>query len=433
VLELERGESSAATGLAAAGASADITPIGNIQLAGYLGRESPFAGIASPLEANALALCTDGARVAVVLTLDTLFVGPIVEATLISHFVNRHGQNANDLLVLASHTHFAPSIDETKPLLGRVDADYVALVIDRCKALMDSVISSLGTGASIRRHAGSSLAAINRRRWWPLPHVAGGRRIAGPEACMAPNPAGPLDPAITAWIVTGQAGRPVAAIWHYACHPTGFCEPLKVSAEFPGVVRERLRHRFGNIPVLFLQGFAGDIRPRVPESRPASTVAWRTLLWGPSFSGFTLPAWRQWANSLADEVAATFDEPPVPDELTASARIESAEYDLPLSRLVTDDDPKRVVRFQRLRVSPALDIVAVGAEPLTDLRRHICFPGTIAVGYLGDVFGYWPTDTDAREGGYEVGGFLRAFGLQGRLRHPLDGEFTAAIDQLALP
>ena len=57
--------------------------------------------------------------------------------------------------------------------------------------------------------------------------------------------------------------RPIAVLWSYACHPVGFPARTRVSADFPGVVRRALRDAHGaELPVLFLQGFAGDVRPR---------------------------------------------------------------------------------------------------------------------------------------------------------------------------
>ncbi len=401
-------------------------------LAGFGDRHAPFSGIDAPLEANAVAFRFDDTRCAVILTLDTLFAGPALHAALTEHFVRCHGQRADDLLVLASHTHFAPSIDDTKPALGWVDAAYAAFVVASCEEVIDRVVASPGCPAIVERRLGASDAAINRRRRWPLPHLDN-RRLVGPQVCMAPNPNGPIDPTIDAWTATDAAGKPVALLWRYACHPTGFARPLHVSPDFPGVVRTRLRQHYGvTIPVMFLQGFAGDIRARVPEKRSLLRRTWHTLLTGPSFDGFTLAEWRDWAEALAGDVAAAFAGPPLPPAAEPQAVISlgSASCTVPLSRLVSGEADDRPVRFQRLRVASMIDIVAVAAEPLTSLRGMIPFAGATPVGYLGDAFGYWPTDRDARNGGYEVNHFLPAFGLHGRLQPSLDGVFRAAIDKL---
>jgi hypothetical protein len=413
---------------------ADISPRSPAPLAGSAGRHPPFVEIDAPLEANAVAFRDGNGRCAVIVTLDTLFVGAALQSALERHFVEAHGGKAEDLMVLASHTHYAPALDETKPSLGALDRGYLSLVSDRCKGLIDQVVSAPPSRVVLRRSGGSSHGAVNRRRSWPLPYLAGRRGLTF-EAAMAPNPRGPIDHGITAWSLLAHDGTTVALLWHYTCHPTGLGRPTIVSPEFPGVVRQRLRQRFGSAaPILFLQGFAGDIRPSVPETRPLAQRAVKTMLFGPSFDSFSLEGWRQWANALADEVVNVFASPaPKEDDAANPARIVSALHAIPLSTIVAGNNPERPVRFQRLRLDPSLDIVAVAAEPLTGLKEFVPFSGTTLVGYLGDVFGYWPTDRDARRGGYEVSGYFRWFDLDGRLRPSLDKVFGSAMEPLGAP
>ncbi|UYN97245.1 MAG: hypothetical protein KIT25_10055 [Enhydrobacter sp.] len=403
-------------------------------MAGFSGRPEPFVKVSSTLEANAVAFRDDNGRCSVLVTLDTLYVGEALHTDLICHFVSKHGQNAADLLVLGSHTHFAPSLDATKPVLGPVDPAYLSMVKERCRLLVDRVVTESGRPVFTERRTGSSLAAINRRRRWPVPHFYR-RRLVHPQTVMAPNPSGPFDPTITAIAIIGVSGDPIALLWHYACHPTAFPHPLHVSAEFPGVVRSRLRERYGDaLPVLFLQGFAGDIRSRVPETRPLSRRAFDCLFSGPSFDSFTSDGWQRWSESLASDVLGAFKgdrrmSRNARDEPTA---IGSAHGSAPLDRLLTGDQGGKAVLLQRVRLSADIDIVAVAAEPLTGLRTLVPFEDSLAVGYLGDVFGYWPTDRDIPEGGYEVNHFIEPFGLRGRFHRPLDAIFRSAVDELRL-
>jgi len=334
-------------------------------------------------------------------------------------------------MVLASHTHFAPSLDESKPALGTVDPTYFSFVIERCRDLIDRVMSEKSRAALLKRHLGTSDAAINRRRPWRLPHLYG-RRFAGLQDVMAPNPRGQLDPTITAVSIVDETDRPFALVWHFACHPTGFPNQSQVSSDFPGTVRALLRSRYGDVPVLFLQGFAGDIRPRVPETRPPIRRALKCLVWGPTFGSFGLEEWRRWSAMLADEVLRALEREPTAID-SAEIGIRSLSRTVPIAKLMTGKQPDRTIRFQRLQVTSLIDIVAVAAEPLTGLRALIPFEGALAVGYLGDVFGYWPTDRDAVRGGYEVNHFLAPFGLKGQLRNPLDPVFTHMVSELHNP
>jgi hypothetical protein len=397
------------------------------------GLHTPFVGIESGLEVNGVSFRLHNRRQLLILTIDALFVGRGLLEALRAHFVAAWGQRPDDLLVVASHTHYAPSLDEGKPLLGRSDPNYVTLVIERCKALIDRLVAGRAEEICAERRSGESHAAVNRRLPWPLPHLAGRRGIRV-EAVMAPNPAGATDSAITTWRIVNLEGQIVALIWHYACHPTGFARPTHVSAEYPGLVRDRLRRRYGpGLPVLFLQGFAGDLRSRVPETRPMWRRAPRTLVFGPSFAAFTTESWRQWAETLADDVMAAFgaDRVAVPQSIpTEPEAFGSSSHDIPLSDLVMGDNPHGMVRFQRLKIGNLLDVVAVAAEPLTGLAALVSLPGATLVGYIGETFGYWPTDDDQRYDGYEVSGYFHRFGLKGKFRPRLDPVFRGAIENL---
>jgi len=366
----------------------------------------------------------------VVVTLDTLFVGAKLDQSLREHFVRAHAQRPEDLLICASHTHYAPSLDETKPGLGLVDPEYFSHVVVQCSDLIDKVIARLGSPIAVKRGRGASLAAINRRRLWVWPHIAYSR-IRGPEVVMAPNASGALDPTIAAWMLEDSARQPIALMWHYACHPTGYPEQYEVSPDFPGVVRDRLRAAYGStLPVLFFQGFAGDIRPRVPDERPLLRRALRSVLLGPSFAGFSMASWRAWANRLADDVEAAFKNSRTLSEPTTDGQvIASAQYKVPLSRLIAVERADRFVRFQRLRLGSIVDLVAVAAEPLVGLLPLVP-PGCTGTGYLGDPFGYWPCDRDRPYGGYEVRYFIKPFGLAGPLLPNLDALFVEGMSQL---
>lgn len=407
-----------------AAAHVDITPMVACPLAGFRSRLKPFIEVASKLEANAVAFRDQDERCAILLTLDTLFVGGALHAALTRHFVEMHGQEADDLLVLASHTHFAPSLDSSKPELGLVDSSYFSLVAERCCHLIDRVMAKISRLSQTVRGVGFSRAGINRRKSWRIPHFYG-RKFVGLQHVMAPNPNAPIDPKINTITLSDISGEPLALIWHFACHPTGFPRQLGISADYPGVVRSHLRKQYGELPVLFMQGFAGDVRPRVPESRPLMRRAVNCALWGPSFSTFTTEGWDDWSAALAQDVIRAFGHSSsIPD---ASTRIRSASTTVSRSKLLTGQQASRPVLFQRLRVNTAIDVVGISAEPLTGLAAFIPFENALGVGYLGDVFGYWPTDCDATNGGYEVNHFLIPFGLHGRLRHKLDPIFSEAV------
>lgn len=368
-----------------------------------------------------------------ILALDTLYVGPAVDAELRAFLRDEHGVRDADVLLLASHTHYAPALDATKPLLGVVDAGYVAFVLEECKRMLRRLLARPTVPLSLSPASLPWRGAIGRRRSWRLPYVGGTPGHFGLHGpAMAPARAELDDHRVRSWLMRSTDGAPLAVLWSCACHPTGFPRPGQVSAEFPGRVREAVRTRIDPaLPVVFLPGFAGDVRQRSPETRPVLRRALRTARWGPSFCPLDETGWRCWIDELTATVEATLGaaEQALPAPLSGSLR--SASGDLALAEVLDGTNDPRSIRFQRLRIGDALDLWAVAAEPSLALRELLPRAGsTVAVGYLGDVFGYWPTARQAAEGGYEGHDFITAFGLSGRLRPSIDDAFRSMVERL---
>ncbi len=329
-------------------------------------------------------------------------------------------------LFAASHTHFAPSVDPSKPRLGPADSAYADLVIERGAELLLRLARTRSDQGVARVEYRNGLAAhaINRRRMgWRLspraPHLP--RRVA----LRAPNANGPCDETVHAVTLIGSSGRPAAVLWSYACHPVSFAEPRHVSADFPGVVRRTLRTALGNeLPVLFLQGCAGDTRPR-ELGRPRSLrrrVA--ELIAGKLFTPFTPVEYAAWSGSLAARVVDVARSSGRAFPLPSS--FQTAHANLPLSDLIDGAGPgNRSVTLQRFELAPGLAIAAMSAEPVVEygLALRAAEPDgrvVIPAGYTDTVFGYLPTARMLGQHGYEDEGFMEAFGLTGSFRSQVE-------------
>jgi hypothetical protein len=388
-----------------------------VPLAGFADRLGPSLGVHDPLELNAILLDAGGRRVAV-LGADALFVTAELKARILASAGPALGLDDASLLFAASHTHFAPALDGTKPRLGAVDPGYLALVAERAAALLRELARPGPLGRMTYR-TGPADHSINRRRpGWQFSRS----RLPRRGVVRAPNPTGPRDESLHVFRCDGPDGRARAVLWSYACHPVGFSAPQFVSADFPGVVRRSLRDALGaDLPVVFLQGCSGDIRPR--ELAPARTLARRIaeLAIGKLFTPFTENEYEAWAGSLADRVVALAREPSAGQEVRIAPR--SALGRLPLERILDGAPGDRSVTLQRIDVGADVRIMALSAEPVAEygLALRAREPGiVIPVGYIDSVFGYLPTTRMLGEHGYEDEGFMDAFGLSGRFRPDLE-------------
>lgn len=381
----------------------DLTPTGPVTLGcSEIAGDRLVTRIAEPLEADLIVLGTK-ASATVLLSLDTLYpVGELRAAILAAN----PSLTSDRLLIAATHTHQAPMLVDGKPRLGIRSEAYAQWLCERLTAEVTELLSEVSSApATARWEVGETMAnhSINRRR--PTRH---GMR-------QAPNKSGPRDEKVTVILLRGEDG-PVAVLWNYACHTVGHPDSMAVSAGFPHQVRERLRAalKAPDLPIIYLQGFSGDVRPScTTRIRGLRSVA-RTLKWGPSFHETTRRSYGAWCASLADRVVSAMDSAaPI-----APMPVSSRENTLPLDQFIVEAPTDEQVRFQYFGFGHDLAIVAVSAELVSeyaDVVRGLAAPAKhlVCVGCTDDAFGYIPTRAMLSEGGYEAGGFCTAFGHRG--------------------
>lgn len=395
-----------------------IDPDHPVPLAGRAGGARITMAVHDPLEANILAIFEAGVCRAVFISIDAVFVGRELSDALLKACA-KFGVDPHAVLIVASHTHSAPALEDTKPLLGaRCDAHF-AQVRDNLVEAVGRALGSKPRQGTLRKGYATAHAAVNRRLPRRLPQLTShGLRFE--KTIMAPNADGPVDPAITAWIIEGET---TAVVWHYTCHPTGFPDALKISADYPGMVRGALRQRFGkNTTVIFLQGFAGDIRPVSAASPGGMLALLRRVVQGPRFHDMSMDGWLGWSAMISEGVMrAIVSAQLVPDIAPAAGRISST----PLDALLAGAGQNRAVEIQHLDALGER-FIAVSAEPVLGLGE-LCPAGALRVGYSRDVFGYWPREMQIAEGGYEVNVFKPWFGVPQEWRSGLDQVFCKLI------
>jgi len=391
--------------------SVDITPRRPVMLGGFSKRIAAFTSIASPLEANVLSIKGAASRVTIV-SLDLLYPGE----TLRTHLIKNLGLAGKDeqLFLCASHTHSAPMTAPSMPRLGIPDDEYVHYVAAQITTLIKS-IEHKGESFICTYHEGIADHSMNRR----LIRLRLTRSGLGRSSGLGPNPAGDRDESVRILEFTNPSGKPSAVIWNYACHPTEFPGLLQVSAEYPGIVRSRLRAEFGDIPVVFFQGFSGDVRPPFSGRSPGIAGSVRSVLVGPQFRRPIEREWEEWSNSLAESVASFARSPRRSLEID-SLTLKRTEV---LQDEIAAGGSREKSLFWHLIDCGGFRIVGINAEPVVDYRRQLeqCFPGKplLTVGCLDQPICYLPTDKMISERGYEVEGFRSLFNFSGRFRNRL--------------
>jgi hypothetical protein len=239
--------------LKAAAGTVELTPPKHIAppLFGFRGRAGPAKGVRDPLFANALVVSNEHGRAAVLMTLDTLYIGPRLSERLASLLLREFGISSNDFLLAASHTHFAPALDDTKPDLGIVDDTYYRWVAGQCENFLRELLTKTPTEINIQAASGEWNGPVCRRRPWPFPRLVRTKVVWG-QPVMAPFIKGPNDRTLRLWVLSGNDRRIQAIIWNCACHPNGQPQVFQVSADYCAAARKSLFQEIGHdVPVLF--------------------------------------------------------------------------------------------------------------------------------------------------------------------------------------
>jgi hypothetical protein len=402
----------------------DITPRGRpVRLAGYASRQASATAILDPIEISAVLLEADGRRCLIV-SFDLMIVGSELQA-MIQARLARHGFRPSEIILLASHTHFAPATDRACAALGEPDAQFTGDAAAATETLLLRLLNDEPFAIRLDISRGRLDHSINRRRFWPLPTLSRTYGFRASCVAMAPNPNGATNELATIILLRrADNDATIGAIWHYTCHPTAVVPSDVISADFPGTVRRGLRKHFGDMPVVFAQGFCGDVSPN--RARAKSTFGFRDRLRrlaripiaGPTFPPATQDDWRQWSESLAAAVVRIALG--APRTSCSPTTLATGSAAVPLGVFFTGAAPDKPLVAQVLTLGGDIELLTLSAEVTVEWeaildREAPVRDGALRLyaGYLGALYGYLPTPDQIREGGYEVTGFQSLFGLSG--------------------
>lgn len=238
-------------------AEVEITPPLGIALGGRGGPETAAKQVLDPLMAQLLYLRDAKDAGFVLVSFDLIGLPPSLSERLRTRIVHELGVEYPLVVLNASHTHSGPYM--LHDLMAgvtpapKIEVEYFNMLTQQIIAAARVARKSLRP-VSVETYRGTSHVAINRR----------GRNNAG-KVVMIPNTSGPINVQVWVLEVTPEDGSSPAFVFSYACHPVivyGYARAA-ISADFPGVTRSILRERLGASHVQFVQGTAGDVRPRV--------------------------------------------------------------------------------------------------------------------------------------------------------------------------
>ncbi|MBE6723815.1 MAG: hypothetical protein E7576_01255 [Ruminococcaceae bacterium] len=383
-------------------------------LDGYGFRTTPAESIRDDLHAKVMAV-GDGESTALIFSLDLLALIPRLYKLVSRQITAITGVPAERIALNCIHTHSAPVAGGLAEM--PIDTDYFAHVGDVC--------GEIALRAMERRVPGTFRAEILPER---LIHVYNRR---GRDV---------LDPSIRAAAFRDRSGKLRGVLCSASCHAvinTGMC----VSADWLSVLN---RSSSDDLPLLFLQGRAGDADP-TGESGKDIDARIETLGGELASPVLRFAASEEAGEPVCGELRAVYEWIRVPmkpmrdtDALSAAVREAERDYfaapegkrhellrELQWRRSMLDlaesgESGDLTVPMQLMTVGHALAFAFVPFELLTLTGDHIeaifadagWKSGQIYVcGYTNTVNGYLASREEFAYGGYEVSGASHWFGI----------------------
>ena len=415
--------------LRAGAARVEITPPVGLDLTGFLARENPSIGVRDPLYARALVLDDNHRQVAIV-ACDLLGFDRKWIVEIRDRVARRTGIYAPQVMVACTHTHGGPA---TISLIdcGAIDAAYIESLLPRIADAVAQAQANLQPATLAMGNAMSSKGVHNRR-----------------------TPGDVIDPEVGLVRVDDVAGKPLAVLVNYTCHPTSLNHAnRKVTADYPGLVCSRIEQEIGAI-ALFLMGAIGDVGPVARGEESLTTVgnavADAALAALPTLPAqevarlttageivklplLSIPSRDQWLDlRVGYEAAALAAEH---DNNSAGAKVQWAmvHWVEQMFELMQDHEltPTVEAEIQVLRLGD-LAIVGVPGEYFVELglqiKAELQQSGTRQVmisGFTNGNVGYIPARRAYAQGGYEVAEAYKYYGYPAAIA-PEGGEQIVA-------
>ena len=172
------------------------------------------------------------------------------------------------VLISATHTHTGPTARPSiSPYFPSTDLSYFEKFGARIAEAGVQAWQNI-SDAYLAYGRGNEPKCVHNRRYF-MDFGESMMEPGGPEYPGRLMKEGPEDPELQViWFCEKEEydvntiDKPLAIIVNYSTHPSELYALPYVSADFPGVLRRNLKAVYGDIPVIYLQGYCGNLTPR---------------------------------------------------------------------------------------------------------------------------------------------------------------------------
>ena len=368
------------------------------------------------IEANYLILFEDVKYL--IVSFDLLYIGE--EVTKLLKRKLDHIFYADNIFIVASHTHYAPMTDTNKTLLGDASIVYIKDIVERVVQSITLKLEDNYLEVTTNHIQYETNQTCNRRmyRLFGLKN----RKIVFNNILLGPSSKNSKK--LKHNKVYGNLvqlkdvnGNTAAVIWHFPCHPTSLPNTDRFSSHFIGEIRQHFRTIYhDSLPFIFLQGFSGELRPPSHVVKPKNINEFlRKIIFGSYFKDFDNYSYFLWVKNIKDELDKALSAIKT-SRIQKQNRVNLHRFEIPIREFgEMNYQSKRNVAFIKLSMDQ-FTLVGVTAELVYDYQLYLNQLSSeeilIGVGCVEDVFGYIPTRKMQKEGGYESKDYFPNFGIR---------------------
>ncbi len=424
-------------------ARVDVTPSYPVRMVGYESRRAESEGVASRLEAEALAIGgDDGPGPAVLVAVDNCGVGREVVEDVAARLEKKAGLKRARFVVCSTHTHCAPGLSGTLEFIfggGITAAERAHLA--RYTTELANAIEKVALDALAAR-APATLAWGKGQA-----HFTANRRVLknGKWTGFGVNPSGPTDPSVPVLVARDPQGRPRAILANYACHCTTLGgEFNQICAEWAGFARAEIAKLYPGATAIVTIGCGADANPeprRNLEDARAHGQALAHAVDQVARSGSLIPLPAKLETGLA-RLELPLEKAPSRDTLKVLATKPGAQGAFAKSLLAKLDRGETLPQavpytISTWRFGDQLAMVFLAGEVVVDyalrLKWEIGQDRLWITAYAHDVPCYIPSRRVLSEGGYEADFSMVYYGRPARFAPEVEDRIVESVHTLLPP
>ncbi len=415
-------------------ARANITPTEPLWLSGYASRTKPSDGKVTDLWIKVLALEDAKGHRAIILSSDLLGIPRGIYDHVTAAMKEKFNLQPEQILLTASHSHCTPVLstalndvypldDQQNAMIAKYTAALETKIVDTtARALADLSPARLASGQ------GTTGFAVNRRN---------NNERSVPELIQQGKLKGPVDHAVPTLAVYRPDGKLKAVLFGYACHNTTM-DFTKWCGDYAGYAQIALEKSHPGVTAMFFMGCGGD---QNPLPRRTLNLAER---YGEMLASAVEEVLLSPPHTLAPQLKTsmemlTLDFGPAPSDADLEKMLQekAPSHQRYAARLLAEKKAGKPwprtypYPVQAWRFGDKQLLITLGGEVVVDYSlkfKKKYGEETWVAGYSNDVMTYIPSLRVLKEGRYEGGGAMIAYGIPAlRWGDDVEDLITAAV------